>query len=340
MLIECGVWVSRLAVAGVFGLSAVGKLADRAATARAAHEFGVPIRWSATVAVALPALEGVIALGVLPERTAVVAACGAIALLVVLTAAVLRLLARGARPACSCFGAASAEPIGGATVFRNGVLILVVAAAAVGSALKRGVPGELPVSQWAGLAVIAGLATWQVWTQARVATLRRQVDRLALADLGREGLPPGAAAPEFDLADTRGGRVTLTDLVADGRRSLLVFVHPECEVCATLARELPRWQARRANTLTIAVVGNGDVERYAEWGRELELGDTTILVQQGNEAALRYRVRGTPSAVLIDPDGRIAAPVARGPMAIRELIVSANGAAPRRDAGFERSGTS
>nr|WP_255359845.1 MauE/DoxX family redox-associated membrane protein [Nocardia sp. BMG111209] len=338
MLIECGVWVSRLAVAGVFGLSAVGKLADRTATAEAAREFGVPIRWAAAVAVGLPVVEGVIAVGVLPGRTAVAAAGGAVALLVVLTAAVVRLLVRGSRPACACFGAASAEPIGAVTVFRNVMLVVVAGVAAVGSALNPGVPGVLSVAQWGGSAVIAGLIAWQVWTQGRVTALRRQVDRLALADLGREGLPVGSAAPEFELADTCGGRVGLTELVAEGRWLLLVFVHPECEICAALARELPRWQARRGGTLTIVVVGNGDVERYAAWGRELGLGELAILVQQGNEAALRYRVRGTPSAVLVGPDGRIAAPVGRGPMAIRELIVSANGAVAQRGSGLERSG--
>jgi hypothetical protein len=115
-------------------------------------------------------------------------------------------------------------------------------------------------------------------------------------------------------------------------------VHPECEICAALARELPRWQARRAGALTIALVGNGDVERYAQWGRELGLATLPILVQQGNEAALRYRVRGTPSAVLVDSDGRIAAPVGRGPMAIRELIVSANDPVRQRNSGLEHSG--
>ncbi|MCX4092386.1 peroxiredoxin family protein [Nocardia sp. alder85J] len=337
MLIECGVWFSRLAVAGVFGLSAIGKLADRVATAEAAREFGVPIRWSAAVAILLPVSEGVIAVAVLPAPTAVAAAGAAIVLLVVLTAAVLRLLAAGSRPACACFGAASAEPIGGATVTRNGVLLLVAAVAATGSALRPGVPGDLPVPTWAGLAVIAVLATWQVWTQGRVAMLRRQVDRLALADLGREGLPPGAAAPEFELADTHGGRVALADLVADGRSLLLVFVHAECDICAVLARELPRWQARRSGALTIAVVGNGDVESYAAWARAHDLGDLRVLVQQGNEAALRYRVRGTPSGVLVGPDGRIAAAVGRGPMAIRELMITADGPARRRDPGLERS---
>jgi AcrR family transcriptional regulator len=39
--------------------------------------------------------------------------------------------------------------------------------------------------------------------------------------------------------------------------------------------------------------------------------------RDGNEVALRYRVRGTPSAVLVDVGGRVAAPVARGPIAIR-----------------------
>ena len=89
--------------------------------------------------------------------------------------------------------------------------------------------------------------------------------------------------------------------------------------------------------LTIAVIANGDIEENLAWGRERGLGDVPVLVQTGNEAALRYRVRGTPSAVLVTADGRIAAPVARGPIAIRELIIFAKTAKPDKSPALRLS---
>ncbi|HVK20788.1 MAG TPA: hypothetical protein VM677_05460 [Actinokineospora sp.] len=51
-------------------------------------------------------------------------------------------------------------------------------------------------------------------------------------------------------------------------------------------------------------------------------------MQEGSEIAARYRVRGTPGAVLIDADGRIAARVAGGPLAIREPFMDLPNAKP------------
>ncbi|WP_328407927.1 peroxiredoxin family protein [Nocardia sp. NBC_00403] len=322
MLIEYGVWVSRLAVSAVFGLSAVGKLMDRAAMRKSAAEFGVPIQWAPVVAWGLPMLEAVIAVAVLPPWTAVAAAVLATLVLAVFTGAVIRLLVRGRRPACSCFGSLSDAPIGAWTVARNGVLVALAVLVGWGSLAYPQVPGGLPADNAVGLGVVAVLATLLVWMFGEVRGLQRRVDEQALSTLGAEGLPVGAVAPEFELFDVDDGRTTLESLLVHGRRVLLVFVHPNCELCAALARELPRWHSRTAEALTIVVVGNGDAAEQAEWAQEQGLDGIAALVQRGNEAALRYRVRGTPSAVLVDAEGHIGAPVARGAMAVRELIMS------------------
>jgi peroxiredoxin len=323
MLIEYGVWVARLAVAVVFGLAAWGKAADRVAARTAITEFGVPLRWAPVVGWVLPAVEAVLAVAVLPPWTAAGAAAAIVLLLLVFTAAVGRLLRRGQRPACSCFGAVGVAPIGLHTVVRNGSLLIVAAFVLAGSLAWPRIPRDFPVDRAVGIAVVAALTMLLVRLAGAVRELRRRLDAYTLSALGAEGLPQGVVAPEFELLDTAGGRVTLADLLSGGRRVLLVFVHPACEMCAALAREMPRWHARTAAVLSIAFVGNGELAEHAAWGREQGLGDIPVLVQQGNEAALRYRVRGTPSAVLIDARGRVAAPVARGAMAIRELVLAA-----------------
>lgn len=335
MLIEYGVWGSRLVLAGAFGLSTWGKLADGPATRKAVADFGIPIRWVPLVAIGLPVAEGLVAVGVLLPWTAAVAGGVAMLLLAGFTAAIVRLLLRGEHPNCSCFGAASAGPIGPATLVRNGLLMALAALVTAGALRYPQVPAGLPAEATAGLALIVILAVVLLWTLGELRALSRRVDEQALSTLGAEGLPVGAVAPEFELLAVEGGRISLESLLAPGKAVLLVFVHPGCEMCAALARELPRWQSRVRKVLTVVLVGNGDLAEHAAWGRAQEVGDIPVLVQQGNEAALRYRVRGTPSAVLIGADGRVAGAVARGAMAVRELITAAKAdsgrQSPRRD---------
>ncbi|PKV82310.1 peroxiredoxin family protein [Nocardia fluminea] len=341
MLIEYGVWGSRLVLAGAFGLSTWGKLADGPATRKALLDFGIGIRWVPAVAIGLPAAEGLVAAGLLLPWTAAVAGAASALLLAAFTAVIARLLLRGEHPSCSCFGAASAAPIGPTTLVRNGLLLALAGLVTVGALRYPWVPAGLPVEGGVGLALIVALAVVLIWTLGQVRALRRRVDEQALSTLGAEGLPVGAVAPEFELLADEGGRIDLVSLLAPGKAVLLVFVHPGCEMCAALARELPRWQARVRETLTIVLVGNGDLAEHTAWGRAHQVGDIPVLVQQGNEAALRYRVRGTPSAVLIGADGRVAGAVARGAIAVRELITTAKTEARRRSPGRDElaSGT-
>lgn len=121
---------------------------------------------------------------------------------------------------------------------------------------------------------------------------------------------------EIDLPDLAGRRASLQGLLAAGRPLALVFLHPTCAPCHALADDLYGWRDMRA--LTVMPVGSGGVDANAAWARERNL--TTMLVEHGHEVGDRYRVHGTPSAVLVDDRGRIASPVAAGPDAIRRLI--------------------
>src|SRR6187397_2675926 len=50
------------------------------------------------------------------------------------------------------------------------------------------------------------------------------------------GLAVGAAAPDFELPDLKGGRHQLADF--RGRNLLLMFFDPKCGFCTTMAAEL------------------------------------------------------------------------------------------------------
>jgi uncharacterized membrane protein YphA (DoxX/SURF4 family) len=113
----------RCALAAVFCVAAVTKLADLDAFRDTLRGFGIRDRAVSPLAIAVPPAELAVASMLLPAATATWAATGAAALIAALTATVVAALAQGRRPDCGCFGTMSATPIGPATVVRNVVLL-------------------------------------------------------------------------------------------------------------------------------------------------------------------------------------------------------------------------
>ena len=134
----------------------------------------------------------------------------------------------------------------------------------------------------------------------------------------RNGIKPGTAAPEFALSEIRGGTVSLKEY--RGRRVLLVFSDPHCGPCAQLAPDLVRAHRRAGpNRAAIVLVSRGDPEenkhKAAEQGFEFP-----VVIQERWKLSRQYGIFATPVAFLIDPDGRIARPVAVGTSHIQSLL--------------------
>src|SRR5262245_57801991 len=109
----------RLVLALVLAVAALAKLLDRPGSRDALASFGVPSRWTATLAVALPLAELATATALLPRPSAWWGALTAFVLLLLFTAAVGRALYYGERPDCRCFGQLRPAPIGVGTLVRN-----------------------------------------------------------------------------------------------------------------------------------------------------------------------------------------------------------------------------
>jgi peroxiredoxin len=195
-----------------------------------------------------------------------------------------------------------------------------VAAAWWGSSLHDSLPGQLPVERAVGLAVIVALAAALTRQTVTARALRRRNDELASAAPAMTGLPVGTKAPDFDLPGIDDTRTSLATLLKAGRPVVLIFVHRRCEPCHLLFQELPAWQEELGRSLTIVPIGSGDVQLNAEWAREHRID--RLLVQHRTDVSSRYQVRGTPSAVLVDPAGRIAAPLAQSVAAIADLLAA------------------
>ena len=119
--------VVRLLLAGVLGVAAVGKLADRAGSRRAVVDFGVPERLASPAASLLPLAELAAAGLLVPAATAEWGALLALVLLAFFVAAIALNLFKGRRPDCHCFGQLHSAPAGWSTLVRN--LVLAAAAA-------------------------------------------------------------------------------------------------------------------------------------------------------------------------------------------------------------------
>lgn len=109
----------------VFLWSGVAKIASREAWQVAGTPFSTGnIAADRLVRTALPWLEVVVGalliLRLVPIHVAIVATL----MLVAFTTALVRVLARGQRPPCMCFGAVRARPVSWASVARNAALIV------------------------------------------------------------------------------------------------------------------------------------------------------------------------------------------------------------------------
>ena len=138
-----------------------------------------------------------------------------------------------------------------------------------------------------------------------------------------EGLPGVSTAPEFSLSGLHRETITLDALRSSGKLLMMLFTDPNCGPCNALLPEAGSWQQEHDKTLTLALVSRGEVEENKT--KASEHGLKNVLVQKDWEVCESYEVGGTPSAVLISPDGKVASPVAGGEESIRGLFSYAVG---------------
>ncbi len=340
--------LARLVLAGVFAVSGVGKLLDLKGSETAMRGFGLPDRLAKPAGIALPFVEVLVALLLLPVATATFGAWAALALLVAFIAGISYNLAKGQRPDCHCFGQFHSEPIGKPTLIRNGVLAAV--ALFIGVSGLAGNPGPSLVEWTRGsgmlesvllvLVIVEALAlAGVVWLLVHLlgqsGRLLIRMDRIeeALADADievaaldddeeaadeGEGLPIGAPAPAFSLTGLYGETMTLDSLRSRGSPVVLVFTDPTCGPCNALMPDIGRWQRDLGGKLTVALVSGGTAD--ANKGKASEHGIGNVLLQADNEVADAYRTFGTPTGVLVSADGLIASGAAPGGAAIRKLV--------------------
>jgi methylamine dehydrogenase accessory protein MauD len=132
-----------------------------------------------------------------------------------------------------------------------------------------------------------------------------------------QGVKAGERAPVLNLRGLDGEPVTIGGADALGHSKLIMFVAPDCPVCAALIPALKAIAAQEAAWLRVVFASDGDAAQHANFRRQKGLGEFPYVVSM--ELGLRYQVGKLPYAVLLDESGTL---VAQGLSNSREHIES------------------
>jgi thiol-disulfide isomerase/thioredoxin len=156
-------------------------------------------------------------------------------------------------------------------------------------------------------AVATWLAAGSDWIESVV--------QQALGGLGRTpGLPVGAELSELRVQTLDGDEIELADAIR--RETVLVFWNPGCGFCRSLHEDLLAWEASPPEGApALVVVSAGDVV-----GVKAEDFGSTVLLDPEWTVSSALGADGTPMAVLVSANGRIASAVAGGGTAVLELL--------------------
>lgn len=156
-------------------------------------------------------------------------------------------------------------------------------------------------------AVASWLAAGSDWIESLV--------QQALAGLGRTpGLPIGSELPDLRVARLDGGEVALRDVAE--RDTVLLFWNPRCGFCRSLHEDILAWESSSPDGApALVVVSAGETGSVKAEGFASD-----VLLDPEWRVSSALRADGTPTAVLVSHDGRIASRVVGGGPAVLELL--------------------
>ncbi|HEV2122444.1 MAG TPA: redoxin family protein [Chloroflexota bacterium] len=130
----------------------------------------------------------------------------------------------------------------------------------------------------------------------------------------------GDPAPDLSFPDLDGKRVSFADF--RGKSTIVLFWDPGCGFCSRMLDDLKTWEAESLpGAPTLLVVSKGDVETNRAMGLK-----STVVLDGGFTAGNAFGTNGTPTAVLLDADGRVASPIVAG---AQEVMALAKGDDPK-----------
>ena len=133
----------------------------------------------------------------------------------------------------------------------------------------------------------------------------------------------GDLAPAFALPNLNGKPVNLSDF--RGSTTLVLFWRPSCGFCQRMLDDLKAWEAQPPKGAPKLLVVSTD---SVESNRAMGLRSTVVLDAGGLSVGSKFGANGTPMAVLVDAQGKIASELAIGAPAVLKLADPERAAAP------------
>jgi thiol-disulfide isomerase/thioredoxin len=328
---EFAIVTARVLLAFVFLVAGLAKLADLPGSRKSMADFGVPKGLAPVFGLLLPLGEIAIAIALLPSISAWWGGVGALALLLIFIAGIIYNLARGRTPDCHCFGKLHSAPIGWKTIARNAVFCAFAAAVVYRGTQQPPLLGWTEQFSGMQLAVIFGGSALFVSLAAilwllvqmikqngrmllRIEALEAKPGAQEPAQPAPAGLPVGSPAPEVALPDLAGNKVELQSF--RGKPAALLFWNPHCGFCQGMLDRIKAWENNGARgVVNLLVVSAGSVEDNRAQGFR-----SPVVIDEGFATGNAFGASGTPSAVMVDREGRIASQVAVGAEEVLALI--------------------
>ena len=131
---------------------------------------------------------------------------------------------------------------------------------------------------------------------------------------GADHLQPGENLPVFELPDIANKIVSSNEL--RGKKTLITYWSTTCGFCDQMLGDLREWEGTKGvDEPDLLLLSGGDAENH----KELNL-HSPILLEKEREVSKIFGMDGTPSAVLINENGKIVSEVAVGADQIWSLL--------------------
>ena len=182
------------------------------------------------------------------------------------------------------------------------------------SAIVINADGTVGAELVAGPTQIRQLMTQVLGAETQSSAAATQSPEARPAQNGPQALPVGNPSPNFELRDLSGEMIRFSDF-NKGKGTLLLFWNPSCGFCKKMLDDLKAWEASRGDdSPQLLVLSRGSVEENVAMGLKSQ-----IVMDDFAGIAAQFGAVGTPMAVLIDRDMKVASPVASGAGAVLEL---------------------
>ncbi len=139
----------------------------------------------------------------------------------------------------------------------------------------------------------------------------------ATAQAAANGSMVGKPAPQIELPDLNGEPLSLTYF--RGEKVVVLFWDPECGFCREMLPDLMSWENNPTReTPKLLIVSSGTEEANRKMGLS-----SPVLLDENLVVGREFGAPGSPSAVLIDEQGKIASELAVGAAAVLALAQEA-----------------